>query len=279
MEIHSGIKSDEILNRKLTGYFPNINEEWLSKKIRSILVLKNQSITTWKQRPFLLKLPSTQYSIEDVDFMYQNCSFFPVKDSSKTPTGVCVAIHDVTEMAITQRLLEDATEQALDLEEKSVHDHLTGLFNRQYFFEQFSQDIVRCRRLEQKIGVALVDADYFKKINDNYSHQAGDFVLIELAKRLESTLRSSDTLCRYGGEEFVLLLPNINTENAVSVCERIRECVCKSPIAYRNDNIDISVSIGLTMWLDGMSIEEAVDIADRALYSAKDNGRNCVKMQ
>ena len=127
MELHSHVKAEEIINRKLTGFFPDINELWLSKKINTTLILGNQANTSWEQRPYLLKLPSTQSSIDDVDFMYQNCSYFPIKNISKKIIAVGIIIHDVTEMAVTQKLLENVTSKAVELEEINSLDYLTGL--------------------------------------------------------------------------------------------------------------------------------------------------------
>lgn len=274
MELHSHIKSEEIINRKISGFFPDINEAWLNKKIRSTLVLNNQSVTSWEHRPYLLKLPSTQYSIDEVDFMYQNCSYFPVKNGDDAAIAVGIAIYDVTEIAVSQRLLDNITEQAMDLQEVSDHDHLTGLFNRKYFFDQLAQDASRCRRLNWELGIAMIDADNFKYINDTYGHQAGDEVLKELANRLQGTLRTSDSLCRYGGEEFALILPNADQQQVKLVCERLRQCVKQSPIFYEQHEINITVSIGTSFLEKNKSLEEMIAEADAALYLAKNNGRD-----
>lgn len=277
MELHSRIKSKEIINRKLTGFFPDVNEAWLSKKINSTLILNNQAVTSWEQRPYLLKLPSTQYSIDEVDFMYQNCSYFPVKNASNTTIAVGIAIYDVTEIAVTQRLLDNITEQAMDLQEVNDHDHLTGLFNRKFFSDQLVQDASRCHRLNWGLGLAMIDADNFKLVNDTYGHQVGDEVLKELADRLQGTLRTSDSLCRYGGEEFALILPNADHQQTRLICERLRECVKKSPILYGQHEINITVSIGTSFLEKSKSLEEMIAEADAALYLAKKNGRDRIE--
>ena len=276
MELHSHIKSDEIINRKLTGYFPDINEEWLLKKIKRIFILNSQSNTSWEQRPYLMKLPSSHCSMDDVDFMYQNCSYFPVKDNENKTVSVGVVIHDVTEMALTQRLLENVTNQAIDLQDDNTYDFLTGLYNRQFFFEQLSQDASRCRRLDWGLTIAMIDADHFKRVNDQYGHQAGDAVLKEMALRLQSTLRVSDSLCRYGGEEFILILPNIDPDQSIKVCNRIRECVFSKPIYYDKHEIKMSVSVGISYLQKEKSLEKMISEADGASYKAKNHGRNCV---
>ncbi|MCJ8270622.1 MAG: sensor domain-containing diguanylate cyclase [Psychrosphaera sp.] len=277
MELHSHIKSDEIINRKLTSFFPDINELWLSKKINATFILGNQGNTSWEQRPYLLKLPSTQSSIDDVDFMYQNCSYFPVKSTNNKVIAVGIIIHDVTEMAVTQRLLENITNKAVELEEINSKDYLTGLYSRQFFFEQLGQDASRCRRLSWGLTVAIIDADNFKAINDVYGHQAGDDVLKEMSKRLQHTLRATDSLCRYGGEEFDLILPNVDPEQAYSICDRLRKCVSNSAILYKAKEINVTVSIGLSQMAAKKSLEDMIGEADSALYLAKNNGRNRVE--
>ncbi|MFT6984262.1 MAG: diguanylate cyclase (GGDEF)-like protein [Psychromonas sp.] len=277
MELHSRIKSEEIIHRKLTGFFPDVNEAWLNKKIKTTLVLNNQAVTSWEQRPYLLKLPSTQSSIDDVDFMYQNCSYFPVKNSDNVTIAVGVAIYDVTEIAVAQKLLENVTEQALDLQEISTHDHLTGLFNRKFFADQLVQDASRCRRLNWGLGLAMIDADKFKFINDTYGHQVGDEVLKELAVRLQGTLRTFDSLCRYGGEEFVLILPNVDQQQTRLICERLRKSVSNTPILCGEHEINMTVSIGTSCFDKEKSLEDIIAEADGALYLAKNNGRNRVE--
>ncbi len=277
MELHSHVKADEITNRKLTSFFPDINELWLSKKINTTFILGNQANTSWEQRPYLLKLPSTQSSIDDVNFMYQNCSYFPIKSATNKVIAVGIIIHDVTEMAVTQKLLENVTNKAVELEEISSLDYLTGLYNRQFFFEQLGQDASRCRRLDWGLTVAIIDADHFKAINDTYGHQAGDHVLKELSKRLQTTLRATDSLCRYGGEEFALILPNVDPEQAYSICDRLRSGVANSPIIYKEQEINMAVSIGLAQMALDKPLEDMIGEADTALYLAKKNGRNRVE--
>lgn len=276
MELHSRIKSESIINRNLISFFPDVNESWLNKKIKTTFVLNNQAVTSWEKRPYLLKLPSTQSSIDDVDFMYQNCTYFPVKNSDNVTIAVGVAIYDVTEIAVTQKLLESVTEQALDLQEISTHDHLTGLFNRKFFIEQLEQDISHCRRLDWEMGLAMIDVDKFKSINDTYGHHVGDLVLKELAVRLQRPLRTFDSLCRYGGEEFVLILPNADKQQTLLICERLRDSVGSTPILCGQHEINITVSIGTT-FLTNKSPEKMVLEVDVALYLAKKNGRNRVE--
>ncbi len=277
LELHSQTKSDAIVNKKITEFFPEINESWLSKKIKTTFVLNSQGSTSWEQRPYLLKFPSTHSSIDGVDFMYQNCSYFPVKSIKNVTVGVGIIIHDVTDSAYTQKLLESVTDQAMNLEEVNARDFLTGLYNRQFFFEQLSQDATRCRKLGWGLELAMIDVDFFKKVNDTYGHQVGDEVLKEIAVRLQSTLRTSDSLCRYGGEEFVLILPYMDPPHSRNVCDRIRQCIDGTPIELNGLKLEMSVSIGVSNLRDDISLQDLIAEADGALYLAKRNGRNRVE--
>ncbi|WP_298443999.1 diguanylate cyclase [uncultured Ferrimonas sp.] len=278
MEVHSKLKASEVLNQSLPRFFPELKEGWFAKKVRSVMVLGNQSYTNWTQRPYLLHFPSSQYSVGDVDHMYQNCAMWPLRDTKGVVQGVCVSVHDVTEMAMAQKMLEDATEQALEFEESSNRDEMTGLYNRRYFFEQLNHDIARCKRYDWPMVVAIFDVDKFKDVNDTYGHPAGDEVLIEIGNRIQTCLRSSDTLCRFGGEEFALLLPNLPGSASVSVLNRLRESICATPIQTEHHQISVSISIGGVQFEFDKPSKDALSEADKALYEAKLTGRNKVVM-
>lgn len=280
MEIHSQLKAKEILNQNLAHFFPELKENWFAKKVRSVMVLGNQSYTNWTQRPYLLHFPSTQYSVGEIDHMYQNCALWPLHNTRGNIMGVCVSIHDVTEMAMAQKLLENATEQALSLEESSNRDTLTGLYNRRYFFEQMSHDIARCKRYKWEMVYVIIDVDHFKKVNDTYGHLVGDDVLLELGSRIQSCLRTSDTLCRLGGEEFALLLPELGREHTFGVLERLRQSVQDKPFNIGKDiQLPVTVSIGAASFNFSGPPKETMEKADQALYLAKKNGRNRIEIE
>lgn len=278
MEIHSKLKSEEILNQHLPRFFPELKEGWFAKKVRSVMVLGNQSYTNWTQRPYLLHFPTSQFSGVESSQMYQNCAMWPLLDTNGTVQGVCISIHDVTEMAQAQLLLEEATEQVLTLEETSNRDELTGLYNRRYFFEQLNHDIARCKRYEWSLTYAIFDVDKFKHINDTYGHPVGDEVLKELGDRVHHCLRTSDTLCRFGGEEFVLLLPNLPDEFARGVLERICQSVAKKPITVDGVDIPVTISLGGGIVDFDVPAKDILADSDKALYKAKQSGRNRVVM-
>lgn len=177
-----------------------------------------------------------------------------------------------------------ATTIALDIENVRLHrvavtDPLTGVYNREFLANKMPAEIEMALARGRSISVAMVDVDHFKRINDAHGHGVGDVVLAAIAGRLRNAIRGGDMLVRYGGEEFLVLLPKAGVERASEVGERIRERACEGPIdAGNNTMVDITVSVGVaelrTEPLETMN--ELIARADAALYAAKAAGRNCV---
>ncbi|MGB5446535.1 MAG: diguanylate cyclase [Psychromonas sp.] len=184
---------------------------------------------------------------------------------------------DITDLKKTQKSLEEANRH---IENLANTDQLTGLNNRRAFHLIADQEIKKARRYKQPLSLLLIDMDYFKQINDNYGHEAGDFVLHEFATLCQTLLRLPDLLCRIGGEEFVILLPMTGEDGARQIAERICVSVASHDFYFERLNcfIHVSVSIGLS-YLSGreQSIQEILTRADVALYTAKQNGRNQVR--
>lgn len=173
-----------------------------------------------------------------------------------------------------------------ELHELSTRDHLTGAYNRRYITDRARQEFHRMRRhlaidnVEKTIGFIMADIDHFKSVNDTYGHAVGDEVLREVSYRLKNGLRDYDVLCRYGGEEFLVMLPHTGTESAMMVAERLRQNIIKTPVTVTLDGLDpiqVTVSFGVATSKDGHESELAVIArADAALYLAKNGGRNRV---
>ncbi len=158
-------------------------------------------------------------------------------------------------------------------------DITTGIYNRRGLSELGCREIDRSIRFDRPLGVIFLDIDHFKVVNDTYGHPVGDLVLNELAQRLNANLRSIDILSRYGGEEFVILLPETNTESALDVAERIRRTVEEKPFSPNGLSLWITVSQGVTtMNADNRSLKELIRQADEATYQSKDAGRNLVTL-
>ncbi|MEN0108382.1 MAG: GGDEF domain-containing protein [Pseudomonas sp.] len=159
------------------------------------------------------------------------------------------------------------------LEDLVATDELTGLFNRRHFLRLAARELDNLGQ-DRQHGLALIDLDHFKRINDQHGHASGDRVLQTFAAVAQACLRDGDVLARYGGEEFVLLLPNTDADQLTACCERLREAfACAEPVGVRVDNI--SLSAGMTLLEAGDDLDEALHRADQALYRAKHSGRNC----
>jgi diguanylate cyclase (GGDEF)-like protein/PAS domain S-box-containing protein len=163
-----------------------------------------------------------------------------------------------------------------DLLVQATHDPLTGVFNRRYVEDVLSKEVERAERHARPLAVAILDADHFKRINDTHGHQTGDQALRAISERCRNTLRSNDVFGRYGGEEFVIVFPETNIEEAGVVAERLRAVVADSPIKVGDDALDVTVSIGLAAYAPGHDVDKLLQRADTALYSAKQAGRNLV---
>lgn len=161
---------------------------------------------------------------------------------------------------------------------QSTIDSLTGLYNRRHFDEAFRRELLRAHRAGTSCSVVMIDLDHFKRLNDTYGHDAGDLVLKTTAQKVLSRVRASDIVCRLGGEELVLLLPECTAEAAAKCAESIRQTLNEIAIAHLNQNISgISASFGVASYpLHAIHGEELLKAADRALYVAKNNGRNRV---
>ncbi|MDH1264395.1 GGDEF domain-containing protein [Pseudomonas sp. GD03944] len=160
------------------------------------------------------------------------------------------------------------------LQKLASTDRLTGLWNRSKLEEVAAHEIKRAERYGLALSLAFLDIDRFKWINDEHGHETGDAVLHNVAQRLHRHLRESDSLCRWGGEEFIILMPHTNLEDATRFAEKVRVLMAAKPI---EGEISVTVSVGVAQWYDGETLRELVQHADRMLYRAKENGRNRVE--
>jgi len=176
--------------------------------------------------------------------------------------------------------IEERKKMQAELEEMATTDPLTGLLNRRHFFERFEEELDRAVRINVPISVVMVDIDHFKRVNDQHGHLVGDQVLIEIARRINNSLRQIDTVCRYGGEEFAILLPGTDLTQAEQVAERVWRKVADTPIKRAGVEVRVSVSLGVANkeQKESMTSNTLIDHADQALYAAKKAGRNQVKI-
>lgn len=181
-----------------------------------------------------------------------------------------------SEQALQQQLAEIHVLQAR-LSEQANRDPLTGLYNRRYLDSTLDRELARCQREGQALSLMLIDLDHFKRINDSYGHQAGDEVLRQLADMLAAQARMGDVACRYGGEEFLLLLPGMAHAAAMEKAERWRSEFSHSTMAFGEFRLQVTLSIGIATYPgDGTTAQGLIRSADQALYLAKTGGRNRV---
>lgn len=157
-------------------------------------------------------------------------------------------------------------------------DSLTQVHNRAALDERLEQEYKRWLRYRTPLCMAIIDIDHFKNINDNYGHMAGDKALKVVAKALQSALRDTDFIARFGGEEFVVLLPNINPDKFQKPLETLRQTIKSIPFRFRDAKVEITISIGATLFKDGDNPSDVFERADKALYHAKNTGRDQVTL-
>jgi diguanylate cyclase (GGDEF)-like protein len=164
---------------------------------------------------------------------------------------------------------------------QATHDTLTGLLNRGAIFDIFERELARSQRDHTPLSLMLIDIDHFKQVNDSYGHHCGDTVLQEVTARLKGAERLYDRVGRYGGEEFLVVLPGCDLADARQVAERMRETIAQQPFALSTHNLPVTISLGVVSISgsqDTHDPDELIRAADRALYHAKERGRNRVEI-
>lgn len=205
----------------------------------------------------------------DGQYRWIEVSCNAVKNDTKLNNTIAGIYWDITQRKIDEeRLIVEATT-----------DPMTGLMNRRKFTEVIKSHFMRLTKKQIPFSLAMLDIDYFKKINDQYGHSVGDRVLTQFAQTCGHMIRSTDYLARIGGEEFAILLPNTNKNDATKLLERLCQHVYETPFIYQSENMYYSVSIGFTVINDpNIKADDAFEAADHALYEAKQTGRNKVML-
>lgn len=191
----------------------------------------------------------------------------PICDKDGNARGIRSSIRDIS----VQKELE------VELQRLAATDSLTGTLNRRAFLEKATEEIYRAARYDKPLTVAMFDLDHFKEVNDTYGHHVGDRCIVMLAEIVKSSIRQSDLFARFGGEEFVLLLPETELAPALQLCERLRRKVEMQRIETDSGEISVTASVGLADFQQNTTtLDEIIARADSALYTAKRNGRNQV---
>jgi diguanylate cyclase len=285
MEIQAELKETEGFLKKVTN---QLNE--ITLQIADIEALENESFSNSvshnsemeKQIKLIRTGVNDADSIEDIkktidtriEVLQNNMDqFINVEQDRKKQS-------DTHHKELINRLssMEEETEELRKcIEEersKAYNDALTGIPNRMAFDERINNEFQRWQRYKTKLSLCLVDIDKFKGVNDTYGHKAGDIVLQTVAKKCASKIRKSDYFCRYGGEEFALILPETDLSAAITVAETLRESIEKCSFQYGNENVSITISCGLAQVRNNDNLDAIFQRADKALYKAKETGRN-----
>ena len=203
------------------------------------------------------------------------------KDGKEIPIEVTISTirfnHSI-EMTAVIRNISEQTRLIEALKQESTHDQLTNVYNRRHGNVVLNSEVHRCQRNNNTLALAIVDLDHFKVINDNYGHLSGDIVLKSVVSVLSGSLRDTDIISRWGGEEFMILLPDTVLDEAKIWAERVRETVASEEITVSGEQIvRVTICIGLAVFMNNdSSPEDIFKRADSALYKAKENGRNQV---
>lgn len=211
-----------------------------------------------------------------------------VRDGNGNPQHIQSVVRDISQRKETENALRTANEQLslqvaevgrlqAELQEQALRDPLTGLYNRRYLSETLEREVARAWRENGHLSIVVSDIDHFKDINDTHGHQVGDRFLVEIASLLKRLTRPTDIVCRYGGEEFLLILPGANTASARQRAEEIRHRCAEIIIHHEGIDLSVSISLGVATYPDhGDTADEIIIKADKALYYSKAAGRNCV---
>ncbi|CAB3971055.1 diguanylate cyclase [Burkholderia sp. AU31652] len=271
MQDHSGIPAADVIGRNLFDCFPDLPRAWLSRKLESVFQLGSFAFSSWEQRPYLFRFEHDRPITGGVDYMQQDCTFMPLT-RGRDVEAVCVTISDVTHVSVMQREREEAVAK---LREHANRDGLTGIANRRFFEARLSDEFARWQRYGGDMSVLLFDLDHFKTINDRFGHAAGDAVLRETARRVASIVRAQDTFGRFGGEEFALLLPCTNLDEAMLVADKVRDAIGSVPVDAEGVSVPVTASVGGACAKAGAPTSDVlVNEADAALYRAKRLGRD-----
>lgn len=182
-------------------------------------------------------------------------------------------------MMEVKREADEIKKKSEEIEFESVRDALTGIFNRKAYDQKIIEMLAHVERYHIETCLMVCDIDFFKKVNDNFGHKAGDLALKKIASLLQERLRINDFISRYGGEEFAIILPHTDLAGAVMAAEGIRSYIDKSVFLYKGDKIPLAISVGVCCCKKDDDPTSAFERADHALYLAKRSGRNCVKTE
>lgn len=268
MELHSGTGAGEIVGKPLFDFFPSLNNPGFLQTVKFVLSFGNFYFFSQKLHHYLFPFHPDSSLSSSFEHMQQSCNMGLLREEGTSNKYIYITVKDVTETAIyEQKLLE-----------MNMKDGLTGIYNRRYLESRLQEEYERSVRSKKPLSIIMFDIDFFKKINDTYGHQCGDFILRSISEDMAAIIRKSDIVARYGGEEFCCLLFESPLAGAFRVAEGFRKVVEEKTYTFSDESIKVTISAGvaeLAMEMEG--VNDLVARADSALYEAKRTGRNKVE--
>jgi diguanylate cyclase len=267
MESHSGMPADKVIGTPVFDIFPALNTPKFLRSCKSVLAFGNFSYFSQKLHHYLFPFKPASSFGSRFENMQQSCSMGPLRSEDNVITALYLTVHDVTELA----------EYEHKLLEMNMKDGLTGVHNRRFLEMRLRDEFERHMRYSRQFSLIMFDIDFFKKVNDSFGHQCGDFILKSVSSKIASIIRKTDFIARFGGEEFCCLLPETALGPATLLAERFRTAIAGLKNVYQDQEIRITISLGVSEMGPGVYSPEALlQQADKALYMAKDTGRNKV---
>jgi diguanylate cyclase (GGDEF)-like protein/PAS domain S-box-containing protein len=243
--------------------------------------------------PFFVQDTSKKIEIilDGPEAEYVQIHISPLSFSKNNYIGWVLVMENITlrkkaeiELQITKKMLESQIKEIQSLQselhEQAVRDALTGTFNRGYLDDTLARELARAERNNIPLSVLMIDVDNLKKTNDEFGHKGGDVVIVGIGKLLLNETRACDCVCRYGGDEFVVVAPEMKKEDAVARAEKWRQTLKQTSFKNDGKEISVTISIGIAVFPeDGADADALMVAADRVLYQAKEAGRNCVRVK
>lgn len=266
---------DEIIHKKIWDVFPQDEAD------------KRFTVVKWVFENGQTRVIEVRVPRADGDRYYITTAKPVIDVDGKVASVICIS-KEITERKRMEEELRYANEQLSlqlaeietlheTLREQAIRDPLTGLYNLRFLTESLKREIAQATRDKTSVSVVLLDIDHFKAFNDTYGHKAGDEVLQALGNLLSTQTRLGDIACRYGGDEFVIIMPSAHPKEALRRAEQWRRLFETTEIVSKEDTIAATISVGVATFPDhGMTDDEIWRAADNALYAAKSAGRNCV---
>ncbi|HJV65244.1 MAG TPA: diguanylate cyclase [Geomonas sp.] len=266
MALHSGISPETITGSSIFDHYPELNTPEFLRGARMALNFGSPAVFPQSLHHYLFpfKVVGTPNGI--FDLMQQHCASAPLRETDGEIRHFLITVQDVTERMLSQQRLR----------ELNIRDQLTGACNRRYLDNRLPDECKRHNRYNRPLSVIMLDIDFFKKVNDQHGHEAGDRVLSEVAGKLMAGMRKTDCLVRYGGEEFCCILPETSLENAALLAERFRGSIEGLAIVAGSSELRVTISLGVAQLQGDDTPATLLKRADQGLYEAKQSGRNRV---